>query len=123
MEKEKKLQDLKLYIGVHKLSSPETQIIGLINQKLHKVTHINHYEELLQSKLPTGAPEIAVERIYPMTLSGFDASVKTDVLGIWACKSEAKKADMAMQKLLPPKAEGEYYVSYNGLDEDIKAKT
>jgi hypothetical protein len=58
-----------------------------------------------------------------MTLSGFDASVKTDVLGIWACKSEAKEADMAMQKLLPPKAEGEYYVSYNGLDEDIKAKT
>ena len=30
---------------------------------------------------------------------------------------------MAMQKLLPQKAEGEYYVSYNGLDKDIKAMT
>ena len=34
LEKEKKLQDLKLYIGVHKLSSLESQIIGFVNQKL-----------------------------------------------------------------------------------------
>jgi hypothetical protein len=30
---------------------------------------------------------------------------------------------MAMQKLLPQKAEGEYYVNYNGLDKEIKAMT
>jgi hypothetical protein len=123
LEKEKKLQDLKLCIGVHKLSSPETQIIGFIKQKLPEVTHINHYEDLFHSKLAMGAPEIVVQLIYPKTLSGFDAYVKTDVLDIRACKSKAKEADMAMQKLLPPMAEGEYYVSYNGLDEDVKAKT
>ncbi len=108
---------------MHKLSSPETQIISFINQKLPEVTHINNYEDLLQSKLPICAPEIVVELIYPKTLSGFDASVKTDVLDIRACKSKAKEANMAMQNLLPPMVEGEYYVSYNGLDEDVKAKT
>jgi hypothetical protein len=111
LEKKQKLKDLKLYIGVHKLPSLETQIIGFIDQKLPEATHSNHYEELLQSKLPTGAPNIAVKWIYPKMLSSFDVSVQTDVLGIRACKSEAKEADMVMQKLLPPKVEGEYYVS------------
>jgi hypothetical protein len=42
LQKEKHVQELKLYIGVHKLSSTDTQIIGFIDQKLPEVTHINH---------------------------------------------------------------------------------
>jgi hypothetical protein len=122
LQKEQRVQDLKLYIGVHKLSSTETQIIGFIDQKLPEATHINHYEELLKSKLSAAAPEFAIERIFPKTTSGFDVPVKTDVLGIRACKFEATEADMMMQKLLPPRTEGEYYVSFNGLDEETKRK-
>jgi hypothetical protein len=82
LQKEKRVQELKLYIGVHKLSSTDTQIIGFIDQKLPEVTHINHYEALLQSKLSAAAPKFAIEWIYPKTMHGFDVSVKTDVLGI-----------------------------------------
>jgi hypothetical protein len=122
LQKEQRVQDLKLYIGVHKLSLTETQIIGFIDQKLPEATHINHYEELLKSKLSAAAPEFAIKRIYPKTTSGFDVSVKTDVLGIRACKSEAAKADMIMKKLLPPRTAGECYVSFNGLDKETKQK-
>jgi hypothetical protein len=66
------------------------------------VTHINHYKALLQSKLSAAAPKFAIEWIYPKTMSGFDVSIKTDVLGIRACKSELTDADIMMQKLLPP---------------------
>ncbi len=66
----------------HKLSSTDTQIIGFIDQKLPEVTHINHYEALLQSKLSAAAPKFAIEWIYPKIMHGFDVSVKTDVLGI-----------------------------------------
>jgi hypothetical protein len=100
----------------------ETQIIGFIDQKLPEATHINHYEELLKSKLSAAAPEFAIERIYPKTMCGFDVSVKTDVLGIRACKSEATEADTMKKKILPPQTEGEYYVSFNGLDEEMKRK-
>jgi hypothetical protein len=114
------VQDLKLYIGVHKLSSTETHIIGFIDQKLPEATHINHYKELLKSKLSAAAPKFAIKRIYPKTMSGFDVSIKTDVLSIRACKSEATEADIMMKKPLPPRTEGEYYVSFNGLDEETK---
>jgi hypothetical protein len=80
----------------------ETQIIGCIDQKLPEVTHINHYEELLKLKLSAAAPKFVIEQIYPKTMSGFEVSVKTDVLGIQACKSKATKADTMMKKLLPP---------------------
>jgi hypothetical protein len=63
-----------------------------------------------------------IKRIYPKTKSGFDVSVKTDVLGIPACKSEATEADMMRKKFLPPRTEGEYYVSFNGLDKETKRK-
>jgi hypothetical protein len=86
---------------VQKLSSTETQIIGFIDQKLPEVTHINHYEELLKSKLSANAPKFAFKRIYPKITSRFEVSVKTDVLGIRACKSDATEADMMMQKLWP----------------------
>jgi hypothetical protein len=119
-QKEKRVQDLKLYIGVHELSSTETQIIGFIDQKLLEVTHINHYKELLKSKLSADAPKFAIKWIYPKTMSRFEVSVKTDVLSICACKSDATEADMTMQKLLPPRTDGEYYVSFNGLDEEMK---
>lgn len=100
----------------------ETKIIGFINQKLPEVTHINHYEEFLKSKVAANAPKIAIEWIFPKTMSGFDGSIKTDVLGIWACKFEAKEADLMMQKLLPPWAEGKYYVSFDWLEEETKKK-
>jgi hypothetical protein len=62
---------------------------GFINQKLPEATHINHYEDLLKSKLSAAVPKFAIKQIYPKTTSGFDVSVKTDVLGIRACKSKA----------------------------------
>jgi hypothetical protein len=107
LQKEKRVHDLKLYIGVHELSSTETQIIGFIDQKLPEVTHINHYKELLKSKLSADAPKFAITWIYPKTTSRFEVSVKTDVLSIHACKSDATEADMMMQKLLPPRTDGE----------------
>jgi hypothetical protein len=110
LQKEQRVQDLKLYVSVHKLSLTETQIIGFIDQKLPAATHINHYEELLKSKLSAAAPEFAIKRIYPKTTSGFHVSIKTYVLGIRACKSEATKADTMMKNLLPPQTAGEYYV-------------
>jgi hypothetical protein len=58
LQKEQRVQDLKLYIGVHKLFSTETQIIGFIDQKLPEATHINHYEELLKSKLSCSCSRI-----------------------------------------------------------------
>ena len=123
LEKDSNVQHLKLYFGVHKLPSTETKIIGFINQKLPETTFINHYEEYLQSQLLADDPAIAVERIFPKTESGFNGVTKTDVLGIRACKSEAEAADKMMKKLLPPQAEGEYYVSFQGLDDDAKHKT
>jgi hypothetical protein len=48
--------------------------------------------------------------------------VKTDVLTIRVCKTDAKVVDKALEKLLPPKLEGEYYVSYSGLDDELKRK-
>jgi hypothetical protein len=102
LQKEKRVHELKLYIGVHKLSLTDTQIIGFIDQTLPEVTHINHYKALLQLKLSAAAPEFVIEWIYPKTMSRFDVSVKTNVLGIQACKSEATDADIMMQKLLPP---------------------
>jgi hypothetical protein len=102
LQKEQQVQDLKLYIGVHKLSLTETQVIGFVDQKLPEATHINHYKELMKSKLSAAAPKFAIKWIYPKTTSGFDVSVKTDVLGIRACKSEATEADTMMKKLLPP---------------------
>ena len=122
LEKESSVKHLKLYFGVHKLPSTETQIIGFINQKLPETTFINHYEEYLQSQLTADDPAIAVERIFPRTESGFDGAIKTDVLGIRACKSEAETADKMMKKLLPLQVEGEYYVSFKGLDDGAKFK-
>jgi hypothetical protein len=46
---------------VHKLSLTETKIIQFINQKLPEVTHINHYKELLKSKVAADAPKIVIE--------------------------------------------------------------
>jgi hypothetical protein len=123
LEKDSNVQHLKLYLGVHKLPSTETKIIGFINQKLPETTFINHYEDHLQSQLLADDPVIAVECIFPKTESGFNGVTKTDVLGIWACKSEAEAADKMMKKLLPPQAEGEYYVSFQGLDDYAKHKT
>jgi hypothetical protein len=57
--------------------------------------------------LLTDDPAIAVERIFPKTVCGFNAEA----------------ADKMMKKLLPPQAEGEYYVSFQGLDDNAKQKT
>jgi hypothetical protein len=73
-------------------------------------------------KLPTGIPKLVVECIFPKTMNGFKTSVKTDVLTIHVCKTDAKVVDKALEKLLPPKPEGEYYVSYSGLDNKLKQK-
>ena len=112
----------KLYVGIHKLESIETEIIGFIAQKLPEMTHLNRFETALMTKLPKGIPKLVVERIFPKTTNGFETSVKTDVLAIRVCKTDAKVVDKALAKLLPPKPEGEYYVSYSGLDDELKRK-
>ena len=112
----------KLYVGIHKLESTETEIIGFIAQKLPEMTHLNRFEKALMKKLPTGIPKLVVECIFPKTMNGFEMSVKTDVLAIRVCKTDAKVVDKALEKLLPPKPEGEYYVSYLGLDDELKRK-
>ena len=112
----------KLYVGIHKLESTEMEIIGFIAQKLPEMTHLNRFEKALMKKLPTRIPKLVVERIFPKTTNGFKTLVKTDVLAIHVCKTDAKVVDKALEKLLPPKPEGEYYVSYSGLDEELKWK-
>jgi hypothetical protein len=52
----------------------------------------------------------------------FEDSVKTDVIGIRVCKSDAKVVDKAFAKLYPQQPEGVYYVSYTNLDDDVKRK-
>jgi hypothetical protein len=103
LEKDPGAQNLKLYLRVHKLPSTKPTIIGFINQKLLETTFINHYEEYLQSQLLADDPVNAVERIFPKMENGFDGVTKTNVLGIWVCKSNAEAADKMMKKLLPHK--------------------
>jgi hypothetical protein len=98
------------------------EIIGFIAQKLPEKTHLNRFEKALMKKLPTGIPKLVVERIFPKTTNGFEMLVKTDVLAICVCKTDAKVVDKALEKLLLPKPEGEYYVSYSGLDDKLKQK-
>jgi hypothetical protein len=73
---DKIIQDMKLHIGVHKLESTETQIIGFMSNKN------DAFAQVIKSKFPNGTPTFIVEHIYPRVKGGFEASVKTDVLGI-----------------------------------------
>jgi hypothetical protein len=84
------------------------------------MTHLNQFEKVLMKKLPTGIPKLVVECSFLKTMNGFKTSVKTDVLAIRVCKTDAKVVDKALEKLLLPKPEGEYYVSYSGLDDELK---
>jgi hypothetical protein len=63
-----------------------------------------------------------IECIFQKTITGFEMPVKTDVLAIRICKMDSKVVDKALVRLLPPKLEGEYYVSYSGLDNELKWK-
>jgi hypothetical protein len=119
---EKEAQELQLYVGIHKLESTETEIIGFIAQKHPEMTHLNRFETALMTKLPIETPKVVIECIFPKTTGGFEMLVKTDVLAIRVCKTDAKVVDKALARLLPPKPEGEYYVSYLGLDEELKQK-
>jgi hypothetical protein len=119
---DKEAKEEKLYVGIHKLELTETEIIGFIAQKLPEMTHLNQFEKALMKKLPTGIPKLVVERILPKTANGFEMSVKTDVLAIRVCKTDAKVVDKALEKLLLPKLEGEYYMSHLGLDNKLKQK-
>jgi hypothetical protein len=119
---EKEAQELQLYVGIHKLESTETEIIGYIAQKHPEMTHPNQFETALMKKLPMETPKLVIECIFPKTMGGFEMPVKTDVLAIRVCKTATKVVDKALVRLLPPKPEGEYYVSYLGLDEELKWK-
>ena len=74
------------------------------------------------TKLPMETPKLVIEHIFPKTMGGFETPVKMDVLAIRVCKTDAKVVDKALVRLLPPKLEGEYCVSYLGLDEELKRK-
>jgi hypothetical protein len=64
-----------------------------------------------------------VERIYPKTTSGFDETVKTDVLAIRVSRTDLRMIDDAMTRVLSPRAEGKFYVSFVGLEEAAKRTT
>jgi hypothetical protein len=115
-------QELQLYVGIHKLESTETEIIGFIAQKHPEMTHPNRFETTLMTKLSMETPKLVIECIFLKTMGGFETPVKMDVLAIRVCKTDAKVVDKALVRLLPPKPEGEYYVSYLGLDEELKWK-
>jgi hypothetical protein len=86
------------------------------------MTHLNRFETALMTKLPMETPRLVIECIFPKTTGGFEMLVKTDVLAICVCKTDAKVVDKALVRLLPPKPEGEYYISYSGFDEALKQK-
>jgi hypothetical protein len=119
---ETETQESQLYVGIHKLESTETEIIGFIAQKHPEMTHLNRFETALMMKLPKETPKLVIECIFPKTTGGFERPVKTDVLAIRVCKTDTKAVDKALARLLPPKPEGEYYVSYSGLDDELKRK-
>ena len=112
------VMEQKLYIRVHKLDLMEMQIIGFMAQKHPEETHINRYKSYLKEKLPAGMPKFAIEWIYPKMTSRFDSMVKMDVL----VKMDTGTVDEVMTQLLPPQPEGEYYVSFMGLDDEMKRK-
>jgi hypothetical protein len=89
LEAKKLIQYLKLYIGVHKLESTETQIIGIVMQKHPEMTQTGYFETVLIEKLPVGSPKLEVECIYLKSLQGFENPIKTDVLAICVSKSDA----------------------------------
>ena len=119
---EKEAQESQLYVGIHKLESTETEITGFIAQKHPAMTHLNRFETALMMKLPKETPKLVIERAFPKTTGGFERPVKTDVLAIRVCKTDAKVVGKALVRLLPPKPEGEHYVSYSGLDDELKQK-
>jgi hypothetical protein len=82
LAEEKTVQDLKLHFGRHKLESTETCIIGFMANKIPTVTHMDSYEKAIQMKLPKGTPPFALKWIHPKVQGGFEATVKTDVIGI-----------------------------------------
>jgi hypothetical protein len=96
------VRDLKLHFGRHKLESTDTCIIGFMANKIPTVTHMDHYEKAIQMKLPKGTPPFALKWIHPKIQGGFEATVKTDVIGIRVCKSDATVVDKAFAKLFPP---------------------
>jgi hypothetical protein len=122
LAEEKTVGDLKLHFGRHKLESTDTCIIGFMANKIPTVTHMDCYEKAIQMKLLKGTPPFALERIHPKVQGGFEATVKTDVIGIRVCKSDAMAVDKAFVKLYPPQPEGVYYVCYTNLDKYIKRK-
>ena len=116
------VMEQKLYIGMHKLDSIDTQVIGFVAHKHPEETHVNRYEAYLMGKMPAGMPKFVIEWIYPKMTSVFDEMVKTDVLVIRVSKKDMGAVDKVMTKLLPPQPEGEYYVSFIGLDDEMKWK-
>jgi hypothetical protein len=64
---EKEAQELQLYVGIHKLESTETEIIGFIAQKHPEMTHLNRFETALMTKLPMETPKLVIEHIFPKT--------------------------------------------------------
>jgi hypothetical protein len=115
-------KEAKLYVGIHKLESTEMEIIGFIAHKHPEMTHLNQFETALMTKLPKGTPKLVIEGIFAKTMTGFETLVKMGVLAICVCKMDAKVVDKALTRLLPSKPEGEHYVSYLGLEDELKQK-
>jgi hypothetical protein len=116
------VKELKLYIGEHKLASTDTAIIGFFARKNPHMTHPARYEKYIMSRLPMGTPTLTIERIHPKVMGGFQETVKTDVFAVRVCKTDSITVDTELTALLPPNKEGEYYVSFSKLDDELKRK-
>jgi hypothetical protein len=55
-------------------------------------------------------------------MGGFEETVRTDVFAVRVCKTDSITVDTELNVLLPPNKEGEYYVSFSKLDDELKRK-
>jgi hypothetical protein len=116
------VKELKLYIGEYKLASTNTVIIGFFARKNPHTTHPARYEKYIMSRLPMGTPTLTIERIHPKVMGGFEETVRTAVFAVRVCKTDSITVDTELNVLLPPNKEGEYYISFSKLDDELKWK-
>jgi hypothetical protein len=116
------VKELKVYIGEYKLASTDTAIIGFFARKNPHTTHPARYEKYIMLRLPMGTPTLTIKCIHPKVTGGFEETVRTDIFAVRVCKTDSITVDTEMNVLLPPNKEGEYYVSFSKLDDELKRK-
>jgi hypothetical protein len=104
----------------HELGSVETKVVGFLARKLPKVTHLRRFTAFLKQQLPMTTPQFVLQVMYPKMTTGFDSSMKTEVVGVRTTKEDATAVDAAFARLFPADTTGEFYVSFlQETEEDI----